>query len=420
MSTLSIRLGEVDRHGESLAAVKECVQLRRALAADAPGAYLPQLAIALNNLSVVHSRAGQAQRALVAAEEAVQIRRTLAVARPNRYAADLATSLNTLAVDLGDAGRPGGAVGASGGSPTPAAAYRVRPQAVFPDLAMSVETWLEQLGALGQKAEARQLFTQVLTEHETDSWATGTILRRRASWHADDGDLAAAITDARDAIGLLHADQPAQASARRFLRDLREADPGRFDAAWDGERGTQPSWLRHLQPDRSIIEQAHRWLDPDQTLEEEQAFLAASPQLITEEAEVALEHLIDDDPGNLWLRIHGHIIRTARTHGIDAAYAEHRTYLWHEGVSKALAAWVGAAEEALPGHAGRGTRTAPQRRSTEPGGKHARGEHPDPRPAMPDWPARLVPSRRPGGGIPDAGDGSRLRHRPRQASLDRL
>lgn len=350
LSTLSIRLGEVDCHEESLAAVEECVQLRRALAADAPGAYLPQLAIALNNLSVVLSRAGQAQRALVTAEEAVQIRRTLAAARPNRYAADLASSLNTLAVDLGDAGRHPEAL------PALQAAVRLlwslaasNPRAVLPDLVMSVSNLAEQLGALGRNAEAGQLFTQILTEHGGDTWATGVILRRRASWHADGGNLAAAITDTRDAIDLLHADESARAKARRFLRDLREADPGRFDSAWDDERGTQPTWLRHLQPDRSITGQVHRWLGLGKTLEEEQAFLAGYPQLTTEEAEAVLDHLIDDNPGNLWLHIHQDLIRTARAHGVEVAYAEHRAYLWHEGVSKALAAWVGAAEEALQG-----------------------------------------------------------------------
>lgn len=350
LSTLSSRLGKVSCYEESLAAVQECVQLRRALAAEAPDAYLPPLAIALNNLSVQLSRTGRARQALAIAEEAVQIRRALATARPNRYAAELATSLNNLAVDLGDAGRRLEALSALQEAVRilwPLAASN--PQAALPDLVMTVSNLAEQFGALGRSAEAGQLFTQILTEHAGNAWASGVILCRRASWHAEDGNLAAAITDARDAIDLLDADEPARAKARRFLRTLREADSARFDSAWLDERGTQPAWLRHLVPDRSVADRVRLWLDPGLLLTEEESFLAGSPQLITEEAEVVLDHLIDDDPGSLWLHIRRDIVRAARAHGIEVAYAEHRAYLWHEGVSKALAAWVCAAEEAMQG-----------------------------------------------------------------------
>lgn len=53
-------------------------------------------------------------------------------------------------------------------------------------------------------------------------------------------------------------------------------------------RGSQPTWLRHLEHDRSVTDQIQRWLTY-QSLEEEEAFLAANPQLASEEAEAALD-----------------------------------------------------------------------------------------------------------------------------------
>ena len=51
--------------------------------------------------------------------------------------------------------------------------------------------------------------------------------------------------------------------------------------AWDDARGSQPIWLRYLEHDRSVADQVHRWL-MYQPLEEEEAFLAANPQLVSE------------------------------------------------------------------------------------------------------------------------------------------
>jgi hypothetical protein len=209
---------------------------------------------------------------------------------------------------------------------------------------MSLNNLSEQLAALGRRDEARQVFVRLLAEHRGDAWATGMILLGRGAWSAEDGNVATAVTDARDAIELLQPDAPAQARARRFLRNLRRADPEGFDQAWDNVRGNLPTWLRHLDHDQLVGEQIHRWL-ASPTLEEEESFLAANTQLISEEAETVLDHLIDDNPGNRWLRIHQDIIRAAQVGSVDDAYAQHRELLWREGVAKALTAWVSAAEE---------------------------------------------------------------------------
>lgn len=128
----------------------------------------------------------------------------------------------------------------------------------------------------------------------------------------------------------------------------RRADAGHFDMAWDDARGSQPIWLRYLEHDRSVADQVHRWL-MYQPLEEEEAFLAANPQLVSEETEAVLDHLIDDNPGNRWLHVHRDIIRAARAQSIEYAYAQHRELVWREGTARAIAAWISAAEEELQG-----------------------------------------------------------------------
>ncbi|MFB7423671.1 tetratricopeptide repeat protein, partial [Streptomyces hydrogenans] len=77
----------------------------RALAEANRNAYLPDLAMSLNNLSNRLGEAGRRAEALVTVEEAVHIRRTLAEANRNAYLRDLAMSLNNLSNRLGEAGR---------------------------------------------------------------------------------------------------------------------------------------------------------------------------------------------------------------------------------------------------------------------------------------------------------------------------
>ena len=171
------------------------------------------------------------------------------------------------------------------------------------------------------------------------------ILLGQGQWSAEDGDVTATITGARDALDLLQADAPAQAKGRQFPRGLRREDPGQFDLAWDDARGDQSAWLRHLDRDQLLAGQIDRWMAAP-TMEEEEAFLAANPQLVSEEAEAVLDHLIDDNPGNRWLHMHRDIIWAA---SVKDAYAQHRKLLWREGVAKALATWFSAAREELRG-----------------------------------------------------------------------
>ena len=105
LNTLALRLADLGRREEALAAIEEAVSLRRQLAAARPEAFTPDLAASLNTLANALAGLGRREDALAAIEEAVSLRRQLAAARPEAFTPDLAASLNTLALRLADLGR---------------------------------------------------------------------------------------------------------------------------------------------------------------------------------------------------------------------------------------------------------------------------------------------------------------------------
>ena len=72
------------------------MELYRQLAAARPDAFLPDLASSLNNLGIRLSDLGRREEALAASQEAVDIRRQLAAARPDAFLPDLARSVSVL------------------------------------------------------------------------------------------------------------------------------------------------------------------------------------------------------------------------------------------------------------------------------------------------------------------------------------
>jgi hypothetical protein len=66
-------LGALGRREEGLAAVEEAVGIRRRLAEARPDAFLPDLAMSLNNLSVRLGELGRREEGLAASEQAASI-----------------------------------------------------------------------------------------------------------------------------------------------------------------------------------------------------------------------------------------------------------------------------------------------------------------------------------------------------------
>ena len=79
---------------------EEVLQALQELAQQNPEAYLPEVAISLNNLGVLLSDTNDLKKAQDYYEEALQIRRELAKHNPEEYLPDVATSLNNLGVLL--------------------------------------------------------------------------------------------------------------------------------------------------------------------------------------------------------------------------------------------------------------------------------------------------------------------------------
>ena len=155
VGTLGIRLSNLGRREDALAASQEAVEIYRRLAHARPDAFLPDLATSLNNLSVDLSNLGRREDALAASQEAVEIYRRLAHARPDAFLPDLATSLNNVSVYLSNLGRREDALAASQEA---VEIYRrlahARPDAFLPDLATSLNNLRAMLSNLGRREDA--------------------------------------------------------------------------------------------------------------------------------------------------------------------------------------------------------------------------------------------------------------------------
>jgi hypothetical protein len=77
---------------------EEALQIYRALAQENPAAYLPDVAMTLNNLANLQKAKNEFGSAQEKYEEALQIRRSLAQENPAAYLPDVATTLNNLAI----------------------------------------------------------------------------------------------------------------------------------------------------------------------------------------------------------------------------------------------------------------------------------------------------------------------------------
>jgi tetratricopeptide (TPR) repeat protein len=166
LNNLSVRLSQLGRPAEALRAVEEAAAIRRELAAADTDRYRPDLAATLNNLSVRLSELGRLAEALAAAREAVAIRRELAAASPDRYRPDLATSLSNLGISLSELGRPAEALPATEETVT---VYRelaaASPDRYRPDLAAALNNLSVRFSELGRPAEALPAIEETVTIH---------------------------------------------------------------------------------------------------------------------------------------------------------------------------------------------------------------------------------------------------------------
>ena len=207
LNNLSGCLSEVGDRGGALDAIREAVGIYRGLAEGNPAAFNPGLAASLNNLSIRLSEVGDRGGALKAVREAVGIRRGLAEGNPAAFNPDLAASLNNLSNRLSDVGNSEGALKAIREAVEIRRGLAAGNPAVFEaDLIRSVNTLARILTETGETDKALRCFID-----ETENFPTGLQARlwlARARWQGQAGGVddlchAAELADVQDDPRLL-------------------------------------------------------------------------------------------------------------------------------------------------------------------------------------------------------------------------
>ena len=157
-------LAEVGRRPEALLVSEEAVTLRRELVAANRDAYLPNLAASVNNHALRLAEVGRRPEALLVSEEAVTLRRELVAANRDAYLPNLAASVNNHALRLAEVGRRPEALLVSEEAVT---LYRelvaANRDAYLPDLAMSVNNHALRLAEVGRRPEALLVSEEAVT-----------------------------------------------------------------------------------------------------------------------------------------------------------------------------------------------------------------------------------------------------------------
>ncbi|MCX5100872.1 tetratricopeptide repeat-containing serine protease family protein [Streptomyces sp. NBC_00439] len=158
---LSMRLGEVGRRKEALAAIEEAVKIRHGLVkvnlrgSRNRNAYLRDLAQSLNNLSDDLRMAGRQDESLAAIKKASKIRHSLAKANPNAYLPDIAESLNNLSIRQRHGGQRDDRLAAiKRATEHYRGLAKDNPNAYLPKLALSLNNLSNRLGEVGRRKEA--------------------------------------------------------------------------------------------------------------------------------------------------------------------------------------------------------------------------------------------------------------------------
>jgi hypothetical protein len=163
LNSLSIRLANAGRRDEALEVIEESVDAYRLLAEASPEVYAPDLALALNNLSNRLAESGRRDEGLKAIEDSVEMYRLLAEASSSVYTPILASALNNLSIRLADAGRRDEALEAiEEAVETRRSLTEVDPETYGPDLAMALNNLSIRLADAGRRDEALEAIEEAV------------------------------------------------------------------------------------------------------------------------------------------------------------------------------------------------------------------------------------------------------------------
>ncbi|WP_189330983.1 tetratricopeptide repeat protein [Actinoplanes ianthinogenes] len=187
LNNLSVRLGDLERHAPALAAIEEAVVVHRQLAAEDPAAYEAALARSLSSLAVRLGVLEQPEPSLVAVAEATEIYSRLAAREPDTYRSDLAGALLNLSLGFGAVEQYPQALAAIEES---VILHRrladVEPERYLPELAAALSVLGISLGILDRNEPSRTVAEEAV------------VIRRRLAEQQPDAylpSLASALTD---------------------------------------------------------------------------------------------------------------------------------------------------------------------------------------------------------------------------------
>jgi tetratricopeptide (TPR) repeat protein len=252
-------------------------------------------------------------------------------------------SLSNLANRLGAVGRREEALETSAGA---VALYRrlveASPAAYLPDLAISLSNLAVFLSEAGQTEQAEEQFADIVGAFPGSTRGIGHLLLARGRWRAGQARLADALPDLAAAASTSDRDDDrlTRGQARLALRTLRENDERAFDQAWGEANGPLPVWLVHLTDPQQLTEKIIAWIGTPDWQASHTYLDDNAADLLTDEAEAATEHLIDINPAADSLLEHLELLKAARAHGADAAYAAHQEQLLASRLAQTLGQWL--------------------------------------------------------------------------------
>jgi hypothetical protein len=187
------------------------------------------------------------------------------------------------------------------------------------------------------------LLNQALGQFAPDTPGIGHLLLARGRWRAAHARLAEAISDLAAALRASDntGDYLTRGQARQQLRVLREGDQqASFDQARAQALGPLPAWLRYPATSEPLSNSVIAWVQTPDWPGSRTYLRNNAAALLTDQAEAALEHLIDANPANGVLRYHLELLQDARAHGGDAAYAAQQQQRDTQARVRLLTEWI--------------------------------------------------------------------------------
>lgn len=322
LTNLAGFLVEDQQTDEAVRTAMEAVGVYESGTDPVPVTDMPVLAQSLQQLAGLLLEAGRADEAVGRAQQAVALLRD-ASERSRGELPGLTAALLTLAACLKAIGRAEEALPSAREAADLDRELAATTAMARARLGDSLGVVARLLDDLGRRQEADDLFEQNLAYFTGLAEVVGPILLARGRWRTSYGDLSAAIDDLVAAVQVTDSagDRPTRGEARSYLRHLRGRDSSAFDRAWAQLRIPLPGWLRYLSDDDQLFDRVTEWVGLWVPADSEAYLEDHADLLLTDEAEAALEHLIDANPGTGLLQSRLEILRAARSDGIGHAFA---------------------------------------------------------------------------------------------------